>query len=128
MNNDIPKTLIDDGLKTVVKKLEAMGWTYKPLHYDDGKIMTHSFTLPDEFDKGSYWKVSIEDHHNELDADDWIIYSSHHDPDNKDWFGDQMDDTPGAVAYEAMKLFITFIDILKIERKRGKLDGYDIER
>lgn len=128
MKKDIPKALIDDGLKTVVKKLEAMGWSYEPLYHDDGEIMTYSFKLPDKFDKDSYLEVQIEDHHNGVDVDDWIIYSSYYDPDNKNWFGEQMDDIPGTVAYEAMKLFVTFIDILKIERERGKLDGYDIER
>jgi len=130
MKNDISKALINDGLEMVVKKLEDMGWTYKPLYYDDKEgIETYSFTLPDKFDKEAYWKVLIEDHHNEVDVDDWTIYSSHHDPDDKNWFGEQLEDTPGAIECEAMRLFVTFIDILEIERKRKgvRLDEYNFE-
>jgi len=119
MKNDISKALIDDGLKTVVKKLEAMGWAYEPPLYDyDGKITMYTFKLPDKNGEEAYWKVCIKDLNSEADIKDWIIYSIRHDPDNKDLFGDQKEDMPGAVACEAMRLFVTFIDILEIERKQ----------
>lgn len=98
--------------KWIIEKLKNMGWTYEKLYFDDGSVMTYKFTLHDMCDKESYWLVSIEDHHDELpSADDWIIYSSYHNPEQKDWDGHQID-THGAIDYKTMKLFVMFVETL----------------
>lgn len=98
--------------KRIIEKLKEMGWSYEEKLWCNGSVMTYEFTLHDMPNKESYWLVSIEDHHDELpSADDWIIYSSYHDPEQKDWDGNQID-THGAVDYKAMKLFVMFIETL----------------
>jgi len=98
--------------KWIIEKLKSMGWTYEEKLWRDGSVMTYIFKLQDDNDEESYWEVSIEDHHGEIGADDWIIYSSYHDPEQKDWDGHQID-THGAVEYKAMKLFVMFVDTLE---------------
>lgn len=101
--------------KWIIEKLKSMGWSYEEKLWYDGSVRTYKFTLHDMSDKESYWEVSIEDHHDELpSADDWIIYSSYHDPEQKDWDGYQVD-TLGVVDFKAMKLFVMFVETLEEE-------------
>lgn len=99
----------------IIEKLKSIGWTYEEKLWCDGSVMTYIFKLQDANNKESYWEVSIEDHHGDIDADDWIIYSSYHDPEQKDWAGNQID-THGAVDYKVMKLFVMFVDTLEEEK------------
>ena len=103
----------------IILKLKEQGYEYKPLFWPDGSVMTHKFVIIDTRDPECSWTVSIEDHHDELpNVDDWLIYCSYHNPEEKDWFGHQID-TQGAVEYKAMKLIIEFVDILDKERSNG---------
>jgi len=106
-------------LETIVHKLNALGWIYEALHWNDDFIMTHRFRLYDRLNVGCYWEVSIEDHHDELDMpeplDDWVIYTSYHDPDQKDWYGNDYA-ASSAIEFETMKLFMEFVEVLESER------------
>ena len=96
----------------ILEKIRSLGWLYEQKLWPDGSVMTYIFKLEDKKTAGAYWKISIEDHHDDIDTDDWIIYSSYHDPQQKDWDGHQID-TFGAVEYKAMKLFVMFVDTLE---------------
>lgn len=98
----------------IIKKIESLGYVYEKKLWADGSVMTHKFKRYDACIKDAYWEVSIEDHRDEGDCDDYLIYSLYHDPDRKDWEGHQIDEH-GAVEFEVMKLIVKFIDILKKE-------------
>lgn len=106
-------------LQVIFSKLSELGWEREMSYFDDGFVMVYSFRLSDRLNDGCYWEVSIEDHHNELDMpeplDDWIIYTSYHDPDQKDWYGNNYV-ASSAIEFETMKLFIEFIEVLESER------------
>ena len=95
----------------IIEQLEKLGYEYSTLLYDDGTIMTYRFKRPDCMRDDCYWEVTIEDH-TEDDGEDWLIFVRYHDPDEKDWFGNQRD-ISGCVEFEAMKLIVEFTEILK---------------
>lgn len=98
----------------IIKKIESLGYVYEKKLWADGSVMTHKFKRYDACIKDAYWEVSIEDHRDEGDCDDYLIYSLYHDPDRKDWEGHQIDEH-GAVEFEVMKLIVKFINILEKE-------------
>ena len=100
----------------IIKKIESLGYVYEKKLWDDGSVMIHKFKRYDACNKNAYWEVSMEDHRDEGDCDDYLIYSLYHDPDRKDWEGHQIDEH-GAVEFEVMKLIVKFIDILEKENK-----------
>ena len=93
----------------IIMSLERLGYKYSIKYYDDGTPMTYTFTQQDKMDPEASWVVSIENHHGDLDVDDWVIYCSYNDPEQKDWDGNQID-IQGAVEYEAMRLIMAFIE------------------
>ena len=95
----------------ITEELHKLGYEYRTELYDDGIICTHEFICPDCGNDDCFWKVAIEDH-TEDDGKDWLIYVSYHDPDEKDWFGNQRD-VSGCVEFDAMKLIVEFTGILK---------------
>lgn len=103
-------------MKSIIDKIKSLGWAYLEEHYPNGDVMTYIFRRNDAVIKDAFWEVSVEDHHDEGDCDDWLIYSRYHDPDEKDWFGNQID-THGCVEYETMKLIMKFVACLESKRK-----------
>ena len=101
----------------VIESLEKLGYKYSTEYYDDGKPMTYKFTQQDPRDLESSWIISIEDHHGDLDVDDWIIYCGYHDPEQKDFDSRQID-TAGAVEFEAMQLIMAFIEEIRKEDQK----------
>lgn len=102
----------------IINKLSSeFGYSYNDVLWPDGTVMTHKFTIADNHDSESTWIISIEDHHGERpDVDDFLIFCGYHDPEQKDWYGHQID-ICGAVEYEVMKLIVEFTEILKKEEK-----------
>lgn len=101
----------------IIKSLEKLGYKYSIKYYDDGKPMSYVFTQQDKNNPECSWFISIEDHHGELDVDDWVIYCYYHDPEQKDWDGHQID-IHGAVEFEAMRLIMEFVEkTIKEENK-----------
>ena len=96
---------------TITEELYKLGYEYRTRLWDDGTICTHKFIRPDCMRDGCYWEVAIEDHTDD-DGEDWLIFVGYHDPDQKDWEGRQID-ISGCVEFEAMKLIVEFIEILK---------------
>lgn len=105
--------------KEILDKIKAIGWEYEEKYWHDGSVMTYKFKLRDMLNKESYWVVSIEDHHGDIDADDWIIYSCYYDPEQKDWDGNQIE-FQGAVEYSTMKLIMDFVSVIDEEKYGGK--------
>ena len=103
-------------MKEIIEALEKLGWTYTEKIWNDGTVMSYKFRRDDAMIGDAYWEISIEDHHDERDSDDWLIYTSYHDPKLRDWYGHQID-IDCAVEYEVMKLIVKFVDILESERK-----------
>lgn len=98
----------------IIEKLEKLGYMYRTRLWADGTVMTYMFKRPDCLRKGCYWEVSVEDHTVD-DGGDWLIFVKYHDPDETDWFGKQRD-ISGCVEFEAMKLIVEFVEILKKEK------------
>lgn len=98
----------------ITEKLHKLGYEYRTKLWDDGTVCTYKFIRPDCMRDGCYWEVAIEDHTDD-DGDDYLIFVSYHDPDEKDWFGNQRD-ISGCVEFEAMKLIVEFTEILKGEK------------
>lgn len=103
-------------MKSLIEKLKAMGWVYEEKYFDDGTVLAYVFKHEDCGIKGAYWEVSIEDHHDDGDWDDWFIFTSYHDPNQKDWEGHQID-ISSCVEYKAMNLIMKFVAILESKRK-----------
>lgn len=99
----------------ITEKLHKLGYEYKTRLWDDGTICTHKFIRQDCMRDSCYWEVAIEDHTDD-DGEDYLIFVSYHDPDQKDWDGRQID-ISGCVEFEAMKLIVEFTEILKKENK-----------
>ena len=99
----------------VIKMLVKRGWSYKIDSDKNGEVISYAFSQIDKNDLDATWNVWIEDHHNDIDVDDWVIYSGYFAPHNKDWFGD-ISNTMGAIHYEDMKIFCHFIQILESKR------------
>lgn len=99
----------------IIEQLEKLGYGYSTSLYDDGTICTYRFIRPDCMVKNCYWEIKIEDHTDD-DNKDWLIFVGYHDPDQNDWFGNQID-ISGCVEFEAMKLIVEFAEILKEEDK-----------
>ena len=95
----------------ITEELYKLGYEYKTHLWADGTVCTHEFIKPDYMIDGCYWQVAIEDHTDD-DGEDWLIYVSYHDPDQKEWDGHQID-ISGCVEFEAMKLIVEFTEILK---------------
>ena len=95
----------------IIEQLEKLGYMYSTKLWADGTVMTYTFKRPDCMRKGCYWEVSVEDH-TEDDGEDWLIFVKYHDPDQKEWDGQQID-ISGCVEFEAMKLIVEFTEILK---------------
>lgn len=104
----------------IIEQLEKLGYEYSTKLWADGTVMVYLFKRPDCMRDGCYWEVSIENHTHD-DGGDWLIFVKYHDPDEKDWFGKQRD-ISGCVEFEAMKLIIEFIEIVKKEKKDDKND------
>ena len=98
-------------MNEIIEQLEKLGYEYRTKLYDDGTICTHKFICQDCIRNDCYWEVSVEDHTKD-DGEDWLIFVKYHDPDEKDWFGNQRD-ISGCVEFEAMKLIVEFTGILK---------------
>lgn len=98
----------------IIKMLKTRGWTYEEKYWSDGSVMTWIFKQLDTCNKDAYWMVSIEDHHDDGDWDDWFIYTCYHDPNEIDWDGRQID-TSCCVEYQEMKLIMEFVDTLDKE-------------
>lgn len=105
--------------KEILDKIKALGWEYEEKYWDDGSVMVYMFKLHDAMEAENYWEVSIEDHHDEGDVNDWIIFSSYHDSKEKDWYGRQID-TLAAVEYSTMKLIMDFVSVIDEEKYGGK--------
>ena len=99
----------------IIEQLEKLGYEYRTELYDDGTICTHKFIRPDCIRNDCYWEVAVENHTDD-DGEDWLIFVSYHDPDEKDWFGNQSN-ISGCVEFEVMKLIVEFTEILKKETK-----------
>ena len=99
----------------IVKQLEKLGYLYSTKLWDDGTVCTHKFIRHDCMRDECYWEVAIEDHTDD-DGEDWLMFVSYHDPDQKDWEGRQID-ISGCVEFETMKLIVEFTEILKKEEK-----------
>ena len=95
----------------IIEQLEKLGYEYSTELYDDGTICTYRFRCPDCMQDDCYWEIAIEDHTKD-DGKDWLIFVRYHDPDEKDWFGHQID-ISGCVEFEAMKLIVEFTELLK---------------
>lgn len=100
--------------REIIEELDDLGYEYRTKLWDDGTVCTHKFICHDLVREGCYWEVAIEDH-TEDDEKDYLIYVSYHDPDQKDWEGRQID-SPGCVEFEAMKLIVEFMEILRREK------------
>lgn len=101
-------------MNETIKKLEKLGYLYQTELYSDGSVCTYKFIRNDCMRDGCFWEVAIEDH-TEDDGEDWLIFVRYHDPDEKDWFGNQRD-ISACVEFEAMKLIVEFTGILKGEK------------
>lgn len=104
-------------LLNIIKQLEDLGYKYYIKRWPDGTAMSYKFSQQDSRDPESFWEICIEDHHGEADTNgvyDWLIYCSCHDPEQKDFDGNQID-TRGAVEFKTMKLIMEFIEEIEKE-------------
>lgn len=103
-------------MKSLLQKLKDLGWIYEERRYENGIIYAYIFRHEDCDIEGAYWEVSIEDHHNDGDWNDWLIFTRYHDPNQKDWEGHQID-TSCCVEYKAMLLIMKVLAILDSHRR-----------
>jgi hypothetical protein len=95
----------------IIELLHKLGYEYDTRLWPDGTVCTHKFISPDCMRDGCYWEVAVEDHTHD-DGEDWLIFVRYHDPNQKDWYGNQRD-ISACVEFEAMKLIVEFTEILK---------------
>jgi hypothetical protein len=106
--------IIEKRRRTVIKKLEDMGYRYSVNTFNNGEVYGHTFTL-EECKDGDTYIIHIEDHRDDPNVNDFLIFSGI-DSGEKDWFG-KLIKTEGCIEYSAMKLIMEFIDILKGEER-----------
>ena len=92
----------------VAKQLETYGYELKRCD----ELCGITFSKKSENDE---WAIHIENHTDDSEYHDWLIYIYRNSEDNIDWYG-QKYEAGGCISFEVMKLVVELVNLLKGEK------------
>ncbi len=93
----------------VAKQLETYGYELKRCNE------LYGITFSEKSEKNDEWTIHIENHTDNSEYHDWLIYIYRNSEDNIDWYG-QKYEAGGCISFEVMKLVVELVNLLKGEK------------